>query len=548
MAGNLAGADPKFKEIITSLDDDKIDMLAATSVLQQKATDIRNQKVNWQSYFQSQMISQEDFNFIVAFDVNDSQNKVALLRRDRTQAAQTLLNLLGHVSKDQTLQYILVLVDDMLQEDRSRVEIFHEYATLRKEPMWAPFLNLLNRQDGFITNMTSRIIAKIACWSHTPMERSDLHFYLTWLKDQLKSQELKNKLHAAKMVPKRESRGCNSIIAGANSILFGMSLADATRVAQENNEYIQSVARCLQMMLRIDDYRFAFVSVDGISTLLSVLAGRVNFQVQYQLIFCLWVLTFNPLLAEKMNKFNVIPILADILSDSVKEKVTRIILAVFRNLIEKPEDAQVAKEHCISMVQSKVLKQLQILEQRKCDDEDITADVEFLSEKLHSSVQDLSSFDEYATEVKSGRLEWSPVHKSKFWRENAQRLNEKNYELLRILIHLLETSKDPLVLSVASFDIGEYVRHYPRGKHVIEQLGGKTLVMQLLGHEDPNVRYEALLAVQKLMVHNWEYLGRQLEQDTGADKGVSKGGSQVAGKAHGSQVHSTSDDSSVTWL
>jgi V-type H+-transporting ATPase subunit H len=65
---------------------------------------------------------------------------------------------------------------------------------------------------------------------------------------------------------------------------------------------MQSVARCLQMMLRNDDYRFAFVSVDGISTLLTTLQGRVNFQVQYQLIFCLWVLTFNPLLAEKMNK------------------------------------------------------------------------------------------------------------------------------------------------------------------------------------------------------------------------------------------------------
>jgi len=65
---------------------------------------------------------------------------------------------------------------------------------------------------------------------------------------------------------------------------------------------MQSVARCLQMMLRIDEYRFAFVAVDGISTLLAVLQGRVNFQVQYQLIFCLWVLTFNPLLAEKMNK------------------------------------------------------------------------------------------------------------------------------------------------------------------------------------------------------------------------------------------------------
>lgn len=38
---------------------------------------------------------------------------------------------------------------------------------------------------------------------------------------------------------------------------------------------------------------------------------------------------------------------------------------------------------------------------------------------------------------------------------------------------------------------------------VIEQLGGKQMVMQYLSHEDPNVRFEALIAVQKLMVHNW---------------------------------------------
>lgn len=29
------------------------------------------------------------------------------------------------------------------------------------------------------------------------------------------------------------------------------------------------------------------------------------------------------------------------------------------------------------------------------------------------------------------------------------------------------------------------------------------MVMQYLSHEDPNVRFEALIAVQKLMVHNW---------------------------------------------
>lgn len=68
---------------------------------------------------------------------------------------------------------------------------------------------------------------------------------------------------------------------------------------------------------------------------------------------------------------------------------------------------------------------------------------------------------------------------------------------------------------------------------VIEQLNGKQLVMQLLGHEDPNVRYEALLAVQKLMVHNWEYLGKQLENklEKDTDKSAGKSTAPISGKA-----------------
>ena len=99
----------------------------------------------------------------------------------------------------------------------------------------------------------------------------------------------------------------------------------------------------------------------------------------------------------------MIPILADILSDAQKEKVSRIILAVFRyavsklskilkaslsrNLIEKPEEAEVKKENCISMVQCKVMKQLELLEQRKFEDEDIQEDISFLMEKMNESVQ-----------------------------------------------------------------------------------------------------------------------------------------------------------------
>ncbi|XP_064652704.1 V-type proton ATPase subunit H-like isoform X2 [Lineus longissimus] len=436
----------------------------ATSLLQQRANDIRQNRINWQSYLQGQMIIQEDFNFITTFDNSTPEIRRKLLKDNANQCAKTFLNLMAHISKDQTVQYILTMIDDMLQEDKSRVEIFKDYAKKSRDSVWGPFLNMLNRPDGFIVNQTSRIIAKIACWSKELMEGADLHYYLTWLKDQMR-------------VP--------------------------------GNEYLQTVARCLQMMLRIDAYRYAFVEVDGISTLISVLAGKVGFQLQYQLTFCIWCLTFNHKLAEKLTEYNVIPILSDILSESAREKVTRIILATFRNMLENPTVPDIIQDYALAMVQCKVLKQLQLLESRKFDDPDIADDITFLHEFLQTSVQNLSSFDEYSTEIKSGRLEWSPVHKSeRFWRENAGRLNEKNYELLKILIRLLESNRDPLILSVAAHDIGEYVRHYPRGKHVIEHLGGKQLVMKMLSHEDPNVRYEALLAVQKIMVHNWEYLSR----------------------------------------
>ena len=62
------------------------------------------------------------------------------------------------------------------------------------------------------------------------------------------------------------------------------------------------MALCVQMMLRIDANRQAFVHLDGISTLVSVLSGRVNFQIQDHLSFSLWVLTFNPEIAVELNK------------------------------------------------------------------------------------------------------------------------------------------------------------------------------------------------------------------------------------------------------
>jgi len=73
---------------------------------------------------------------------------------------------------------------------------------------------------------------------------------------------------------------------------------------------------------------------------------------------------------------------------------------------------------------------------------------------------------------------------------------------------LIRASKNPTVLSVALFDIGEFVRFHPKGRKLITELEGKSDIMLTMTHNDPEVKKHGLLCVQKMMVHNWEYLSR----------------------------------------
>jgi len=41
-----------------------------------------------------------------------------------------------------------------------------------------------------------------------------------------------------------------------------------------------------------------------------------------------------------------------------------------------------------------------------------------------------------------------------------------------------------------------------RGR-AVERLGVKKLLMEMLDHKDPTVRYEALVATQKLVMQKW---------------------------------------------
>jgi len=72
-----------------------------------------------------------------------------------------------------------------------------------------------------------------------------------------------------------------------------------------------------------------------------------------------------------------------------------------------------------------------------------------------------------------------------------------------MLVKLLNESHDPLVLAVAAHDIGQYAKYYDRGGIVLNELGAKTRIMELMGHNDSEVRYQALITVQRLVSKSW---------------------------------------------
>ncbi len=57
---------------------------------------------------------------------------------------------------------------------------------------------------------------------------------------------------------------------------------------------------------------------------------------------------------------------------------------------------------------------------------------------MNINVLSLRTFDEYHSELLSGHLSWTPVHESDlFWKENATKLNDNNYELLKYVQYYL---------------------------------------------------------------------------------------------------------------
>lgn len=239
--------------------------------------------------------------------------------------------------------------------------------------------------------------------------------------------------------------------------------------------------------------------------LLATAASPTASQLMYELCLCLWNLTFPAEGAAALARAGAVKALVEVCKTASKEKVFRVALAALKNL-GAHEGLGLASD----MVEAGLPKCLATRGLQTWGDPDVPELITSVEEALRAGMQVLSSFEKYRKEVASGSLEWGPMHTSElFWRQNLAGFEEKDFAVLRLLLRLIESSREAKTQAVGCHDLGMFVAHHPQGRHIVADLRGKELVMRLMTSGDPEVQKQALLTVQKIMLSRdkLEFLG-----------------------------------------
>lgn len=72
--------------------------------------------------------------------------------------------------------------------------------------------------------------------------------------------------------------------------------------------------------------------------------------------------------------------------------------------------------------------------------------------------------------------------------------------MIRVLITIMSTSQDPTALSIACYDLSQFIQFHPSGRLIVADMKAKDKVMKLMNHENSEVTKNALLCAQRLFL------------------------------------------------
>ena len=233
--------------------------------------------------------------------------------------------------------------------------------------------------------------------------------------------------------------------------------------------------------------------------------GGVSLQLMYHVLLTVWQLSFEGrLVGEGLETDEeIVPLYTQLLRMSPKEKTTRLLLSTLNFLLSANKEALIP-----AATTARLPALLGNLSGRHLTDPDLLEDLDQLKNMLEEYTKGQTTFDEYADEVNSGHLRWTPPHRNPtFWRENSRKiLEDKKGELPKKLAEIMgkKWENDKKVLAIGCNDIGNLVREVPDQRTTLEKLGLKGRIMELMTDADESVRWESLKAVGEWMRYSMD--------------------------------------------
>ncbi|XP_022853849.1 V-type proton ATPase subunit H-like [Olea europaea var. sylvestris] len=425
--------------------------------------------IPWETYMNTKLITGTGLQLLRRYDKKPENYKAQLLDDDGPSYIRVLVSILRDIFKEETVEYVLALIDEMLTANSKRARLFHD-TSLANEDTYEPFLRLLWKGNWFIQEKSCKILSLIV--SGRPKAQDALiangaskSKEFTTIDDVLKG--LVEWLCAQLKKPSHPSRG------------------------------IPTAINCLATLLKEPVVRSSFVQSDGVKLLVPLISPastQQSIQLLYETCLCVWLLSYYEPAIEYLGTSRSLPRLIEVVKGSTKEKVVRVVVLTLRNLLQKGTYGAL-------MIDLGLPQLVQSLKAQAWSDEDLLEALTQLEEGLKDNIKKLSSFDKYKQEVLLGHLDWSPMHKDPiFWRENITNFEENDFQVLTVLITILDTSTNPRTLAVACFDISQFIQYHPAGRIIVTDLKAKERVMKLLNHENAEVTKNALLCIQRLFL------------------------------------------------
>ncbi|KAI3522812.1 hypothetical protein L1887_00862 [Cichorium endivia] len=426
--------------------------------------------IPWETYMTTKLITGTSLQLLRRYDKKTENDRAQLLDNDGPSYIHVFISILRDIQKEDTVEYVLALIDEMLTASPKRAKLFHD-KTLADEDIYEPFLRLLWKGSWFIQEKSSKILTFVV--SARPKQNG--------------------------RTANGQSADSKKKITASDDVLKGLVewLCIQLKKPSHPTRSIPASVNCLATLLKEPVVRSSFVQADGVKLLVPLISPastQQSIQLLYETCLCVWLLSYYEPAIEYLATSRALPRLLEVVKGSTKEKVVRLIVLTFKNLLSKGTfGAQMVDLGLPQIVQS--------LKAQAWSDEDLLDALNHLEEGLKDNIKKLSSFDKYKQEVLLGHLDWSPMHKDPiFWRDNITNFEENDFQTLRVLLTILETSGDPRALAVACYDLSQFIQYHPAGRVIVTDLKAKERVMKLMNHENAEVTKNALLCIQRLFL------------------------------------------------